>query len=114
MPEKSGNTTAMVITGVLILLAVATVALLSNFVDVSFGSTWPVLLMAGSLGLLAFRFWELGFGLFGFFCIWLLSNLEAIPAFSKSWPFALIWIALLVVIGFLRARSQKGQAARGG
>jgi hypothetical protein len=114
MPDKSGNTTAMVITGVVILLAVAAVALLSNFAEISFGSTWPVLLMAVSLGLLAFRFWELGFGLFGFFCIWLLSNLGVIPAFSKSWPFALIWIALLVVIGFLRARSQKGRTARGG
>ena len=67
---------------------------------------WPLLLMAVGGGLAAFGFLELGLGLIGVFGILLLANLEVIAPFGKSWPFTLIWIAAVVVIGFLRARAR--------
>ncbi len=105
MAEKKSNPVPMVIAGALLLVSIAVLALISNFSDTGFGVTWPVIFIAIGLGLITYGFWELGLGVSGFFLIWLLASLEVIPEFSKSWPFTLIWIVILVVIGFLRSRS---------
>lgn len=101
----------MLVTGVLVLSTVATVALIANFSEVGVASTWPAVAMAMGVGLLSFGYWELGVGLFGFFTVWLLGNLAVLPEFSKSWPICLIWIAVMVVIGFLRARAKGRKGA---
>lgn len=105
MPRHKANQATAVIVGVVVLLAVAVVALIGNYTEASFGDMWPLLVMALGGGLAAFGFLELGLGLIGVFGILLLANLEVIAAFGKSWPFTLIWIAAVVVIGFLRARA---------
>ena len=106
LPKKNADAASMVIVAVVALVAIATVALVGNFSEFTFGDLWPVLGIALGFGVAAFGFMELGLGLIGVFGIWLLANLELIPAFGKSWPFALIWIAAVVVIGFLRARAR--------
>ncbi len=67
--------------------------------------------MAGGLCLAFAGYFELGFALLGFFLLILLANLGTIPPFSKSWPFALIWIAILVVVGYMRSKSSSKKAA---
>ena len=104
MPKRNA-TASSVIVAVVALVAIATVALIGNFSEFTIGDLWPVLGIALGLGVAAFGFVELGMGLIGVFGIWTLANLEFIPAFAKTWPFALIWIAAVVVIGFLRARA---------
>jgi hypothetical protein len=111
MPEQKATTASMVVVGVVVLLAIATVALIGNFTEATFGDMWPVLAMAVGGALVAFGFMELGLGLIGVFGILLLANLEVIPTFGKSWPFTLIWIAAVVVIGFLRARARSQGSA---
>jgi hypothetical protein len=59
------------------------------------------------LGLSFFGFWELGAAMGGSFLIWLLANLSVIPPFSKSWPLVLIWMAVIVVTGYYKARRSK-------
>ncbi len=105
MAEEKSNPVQMVISVALLIISIAVVALIDNFGDTGFSLTWPVVFIAIGLGLITFGFWELGLGVSGFFLILLLSKVEVIPGFSKSWPFTLIWIVVLVVIGFLRARS---------
>ena len=106
MARKQVSGAPMVICAVLMLGAISAVALIGNFSQTGFGQSWPVLMIALGLSLLFFGYWELGLSLFGIFLIWLLANLALIPTFSKSWPFALIWIAVMVVIGFVRARNR--------
>jgi hypothetical protein len=100
-----------VVSAVLILLSLAAVFLINNFGEVGFGDSWPVLLIAAGLSLALAGYLELGLGIGGVFVLVLLANLDVIAPFSKSWPFVLIWIAVLVVVGFLRARASGRKTA---
>ncbi len=111
MAEKGSKVPVGVLSAVVILGSIATVFLINNFGEVGFGNSWPVLLMAGGLCLAFAGYFELGFALLGFFLLILLANLGTIPPFSKSWPFALIWIAILVVVGYMRSKSSSKKAA---
>jgi hypothetical protein len=107
---KSGSQVPIaVISAVVILGSVAAVFLINNFGEVGFGDSWPVLAMAVGLSLSFAGYFELGFALLGFFLLILLANLAVIPSFGKSWPFALIWIAVLVVVGYARSRGEKAK-----
>jgi len=103
---ESKATKVAVITTVMVLGAVAAVLLLHNFTEVSFASTWPVILIAGGLCLAFGGFLELGLVLIGSFLIVLLANLRILPGIGQSWPFILIWLALVVLIGYLRSRAR--------
>ncbi|RME28465.1 MAG: hypothetical protein D6806_02850 [Deltaproteobacteria bacterium] len=63
--------------------------------------------MALGLVLAVANYLELGLAFMGVFLLVLLANLEKIPPFSKSWPIALIVIALLLVVGWARGRAEK-------
>ena len=93
------------LSGVLLLLCIATIFLIGNFSNVGFASTWPVLLISVGICLFFAGYIELGLVFAGSFLIILLSNLEVIPSFAKSWPFILIWVAILIVFGYLRSRA---------
>jgi len=105
--------TSMVSTlvGVVFLAAVVAVALIHNFSNHSVGQTWPILLVGLGFCLAVAGMIELGLGLAGVFLVWLLANLGVIPPFSKSWPFIIIWVIVMVVFGFVRARASAGRAS---
>jgi hypothetical protein len=107
MSKTKPNTPAIVLSAVVLLGALATVALVANFSETtSFGQVWPGVAAAMGVSLLFWGFLELGLGVAGVFLLWLLANLGVLPEFSKSWPFTLIWVVILVVVGFLRARGR--------
>jgi hypothetical protein len=107
MPNKP----AQVAAGVLLLCTLAAVALVANFFELTFGQLWQGLVVGLGVSVMFWGFLELGLGLIGVFGLWLLANLGVLPEFGKSWPFALVWIAVMVVVGFLRARgSAPGKA----
>jgi len=105
MAKKESKFPVGVVSAVVILISVAAVFLINNFGEVGFGDSWPVLPMAIGLCLSLGGMLELGLAVLGFFLLILLANLGEIPPFSESWPFALIWIALLVVVGYVRSRA---------
>lgn len=111
MAKKEQKLPVGVIAAVLILGSLAALFLLHNFSEVGFGQSWPVLLIALGLTLSFAGYPELGLAIGGAFLILLLANLEVIPAFSKSWPFILVWIVVLVVFGYLRGRAAKNKQA---
>lgn len=112
MVEKKSKFPVGVVAAVVILCSIAAVFLLNNFGEVGFGKSWPVLPMAVGLSLVFASYLELGLAIMGFFLLLLLAYLGSIPPFGKTWPIALIWIAVLVVVGWARDRAEKkrGQA----
>jgi hypothetical protein len=106
MAAKKPGKPVAVISAVLILLSVAAVFLLQNFRDIPFAKSWPVLPMAVGLCLAVAAYVELGGALLGFFFLVMLSTMDVYPL-SKSWPFILIWMAFLVVVGYLRTKAAK-------
>ncbi len=105
MAKKESDFPVGVASAVIILGSVAAVFLINNFGQMGFADSWPVLPMAVGLCLAAAGYVELGLAVMGFFLLILLANMAIIPPFGKSWPFALIWIALLVVVGYMRSRA---------
>jgi hypothetical protein len=110
MAPKKPTKPVAVISAVIVLLSVAAVFLLQNFRDVPFSQSWPVLPMAVGLCLVAGSMIELGGAILGFFLLVILSTTGTYPL-SKSWPFILIWIAVLVVVGYLRSKAAKKKKA---
>ena len=110
MASKKPGKPVAVISAVIILLSVAAVFLLQNFKDIPFSQSWPVLPMAVGLCLVAGSMIELGGAILGFFLLVILSTTGTYPL-SKSWPFILIWIAFLVVVGYLRGKKKKASSS---
>jgi hypothetical protein len=107
MTQSKPNMPAIVLSAVVLLGAVASVALVANFSEAhTFGALWPGVAAAVGLSLIFWGYLELGLGVLGVFLLWLLANLGVLPEFTKSWPFTLIWVLILVVVGYLRARSR--------
>jgi hypothetical protein len=104
MAEDKKGLPVSVIAAVLVLGSAAAIFLIANFGDVGIAASWPVILVAAGLSLALAGYPETGLAIAGAFLIWLLANLDVIPPFSRSWPFILIWIVVLVVFGFLRGR----------
>ena len=95
---------------VAVLLCIAAVFLLQNFRDIPFAESWPVLPMAVGLCLAVGSMVELGGAILGFFLLVILSTTGTYPL-GKSWPFILVWIAVLVVVGYLRSKAAKKNAS---
>jgi hypothetical protein len=110
MASKKPGKPVAVISAVIILLSVAALFLLQNFRDIPFSQSWPVLPMAVGLCLAVGSMVELGGAILGFFLLVILSTTGTYPL-SKSWPFILIWIAVLVVVGYLRSKAAKKKKA---
>ncbi len=107
MTQPKPNMPAIVLSAVVLLGALATVSLVANFSETtSFGQVWPGVAAAVGVSMLFWGFLELGLGVAGVFLLWLLANLGVLPEFSRSWPFTLIWVVILVVVGYLRARKR--------
>jgi len=111
MTEKRVSKGTGVFAGVLILGAIATVFLIQNFGHTGASATWPAIVIAMGVSLALAGYLELGLGVTGVFIIWLLANLRIIPEVGRSWPFFLLVVAIMVIIGFLRARSSRTSAS---
>ena len=110
MASKKPGKPVAVISAVIILLCIAAVFLLQNFRDIPFAESWPVLPMAVGLCLAVGSMVELGGAILGFFLLVILSTTGTYPL-GKSWPFILVWIAVLVVVGYLRSKAAKKNAS---
>jgi hypothetical protein len=110
MASKKPGKPVAVISTVIILLSVAALFLLQNFRDIPFAESWPVLPMAVGLCLAVGSMIELGGAILGFFLLVILSTTGTYPL-DKSWPFILVWIAVLVVVGYLRTKAAKQKKA---
>ena len=110
---ESNSTVVAVMATVLVLGAAAAVLLLHNFTTAAFSATWPVLLIAIGGCLIIAGYLELGLVFVGSFVLVLLANLGVIPIIAKSWPCILIWLALVVVIGYLRSRARDDHQSSG-
>ena len=106
MASKKPGKPLAVISAVIILLSVAALFLLQNFHNIPFAKSWPVLPMAAGLCLAVGSLIELGGAILGFFFLVMLSTMDVYPL-AKSWPFILIWIAVLVVVGYMRTKAAK-------
>ena len=73
-------------------------------------NTVYVLPMALGLCLAVGSLVELGGVILGFFLLVIFSTMEIYPL-AKSWPFILIWIAVMVVVGYLRSKAAKKNAS---
>ncbi len=110
MASRRAGKPVAVISAVIILLSVAAVFLLQNFRGIPFAQSWPVLPMAVGLCLAVGSMIELGGAILGFFLLVILSTTGTYPL-AKSWPFILVWIAVLVVVGYLRSKAAKKKAS---
>jgi len=106
MASKKPGKPVVVISAVIILVSVATLFLLQNFREIPFANSWPVLPMAVGLCLAVGSMVELGGAILGFFFLVMLSTTDTYPL-GKTWPFILIWIAVLVIVGYLRTKAAK-------
>jgi len=66
--------------------------------------TWPALFIVVGLWFAFGGLLEMGLGIMGLFGLWLTSNVTDV-SFRKLWPFLLLLAAVLVAVGFIRARS---------
>jgi hypothetical protein len=110
MAGKGFGKVTGLLAGVILLGSVAAVFLIQNFGSWGLGATWPAVVIAAGLCVAMVGYLELGLGVAGIFVIWLLCNLAVIPPVGKSWPFFLIWMAVMVVVGFIRGRSGRAAA----
>ena len=66
--------------------------------------TWPALLMGVGVAFVLGGLLEMGVGIMAVFGLWLAHNLQWL-AFWDYWPFAILLVAVLVAVGYLRARA---------
>jgi len=72
------------------------------------GKTWPALFIGAGFWFLLGGLLEMGIGVMAFFGLWLSSNLWGL-SFGKLWPFLILLVAVLVAVGFIRARASGEQ-----
>jgi len=76
------------------------------------GDTWPALGIAAGVCLLVSGMLEAGIFLMAGFGLWLGANLDWVSG-KKLWPFVLLLVAVLVAVGYIRARSESDKKAKG-
>jgi hypothetical protein len=104
MTRRTNKGPGAIVAAVLVLGTLAALFLIQNFGESGLDRTWPALLIALGISLIPFGYLELGLATSGVFCVGLLANLKLIPAFGRSWPFALIWVIGVLIVGFFRSR----------
>ena len=106
MPRETKSASAGITIGVIVMLVIFAGQMLSHFTYKShtFGTTWPALIMGIGICLVLGGLLEMGAGIMAIFGLWLVHNLKWI-AFWDYWPFFILLVAVLVAVGFLRARA---------
>lgn len=104
--KQKNPASAGITVGAIVMLVIFAGQMLSHFTykSYSFGTTWPALLIGVGFGFIIGGMLEAGLGIMAIFSLWLASNLNWV-AFSDYWPFIILLVAVLVAVGFLRARA---------
>jgi hypothetical protein len=76
------------------------------------GDTWPAIGIAAGLCFLLGGMLEMGLVMMSGFGLWLGANLGWMSG-KKLWPFLLLVVALLVAVGYIRARAEHDKQAKG-
>ena len=92
--------------GAILMLAVVAGMFLSSYTydGPGLGKTWPAIFVAVGVWFVLGGLLEMGVGIMGLFGLWLASNVSDL-SFRKLWPFLILLVAILVAVGFVRARS---------
>lgn len=92
--------------GAIVMLVIFAGQMLSHFTYKSygFGITWPALFIGVGIAFIMGGLLEVGVGIMAIFGLWLAHNLNWV-AFSDYWPFFILLVAVLVAVGYLRARA---------
>jgi hypothetical protein len=106
MPREKKSASSGITIGVIVMLVIFAGQMLSHFTYKShgFGTTWPALVMGVGIAFVIGGLLEMGVGIMAIFGLWLAHNLGWV-AFWDYWPFFILVVAVLVAVGFLRARS---------
>ena len=111
MPRKEKTASAGVAVGAILMLVILAGMMLSKFTFKSYGlsDTWPALLIGVGIWFVLGSMLEMGLGIIALSGMWLAHNLKWI-AFWDYWPFLILLVAVLVAVGYIRARaaSDKG------
>jgi len=103
--EKKTASSAVTI-GVIVMIVIFAGQMLSQFTYKSygFGTTWPALIIGVGIAFVLGGLLEMGLGIMAVFGLWLAHNMKWV-AFWDYWPFFILLVAVLVAVGYLRARS---------
>lgn len=106
MARENKSASSSITMGVIVMLVIFAGQMLSHFTYKSygFGTTWPALVMGIGVCFVLGGLLEMGMGIMAIFGLWLVHNLELV-AFWDYWPFFILLVAVLVAVGFLRARA---------
>lgn len=106
MARAKSPPNAAVAAGVILMLVIFGAMLIVRYTygGPGLGKTWPALLIGVGICLAIGGLLEMGIGLAALFGVWLAANLDYIT-FSKVWPFVIILVAVLVAVGYIRARA---------
>jgi uncharacterized membrane protein (DUF485 family) len=110
---KKPPNAALAVGSIVMLLTLAGIYLAkNNYGGPGLGDTWPALGMAVGVCFLVGGMLEMGILLTAGFGLWLGANLDWLSG-TQLWPFILVLIALLVAVGYIRARAEHDKKAKG-
>ena len=106
MARAKSPPNAAVAAGVILMLVTFAVLLIVRYTydGPGLGKTWPGLIIGVGICFAIGGLLEMGLGIIALFSVWLASNLDYIT-FSKVWPFVVLLVAVLVAVGYIRARA---------
>ncbi|MDX9999966.1 MAG: hypothetical protein RBU30_01590 [Polyangia bacterium] len=109
MRAKKPASAGMAFGAILMLVVVAGMFLSAyTYPGPGIGKTWPAIFIGVGVWFVLGGLLEAGLGIMGLFGLWLASNVTNL-SFSKLWPFLILLVAVLVAVGFIRARSSSEQ-----
>ncbi len=106
MAREKKTASGGVTVGVILMIVIFAGQMLLQFTYKShgFGETWPALMVGVGACFILGGLLEMGLGIMALFSLWLVHNLKWV-AFWDYWPFTILLVAVLVAVGFLRARA---------
>jgi hypothetical protein len=110
---KKPPNSAVTIGAIVMLVTLAGILLVKyTYEGPGIGDTWPALFIGAGLCCVLGGMLELGIGVMAGFGLWLAANLNWVSG-TKLWPFLVLVVALLVAVGYMRARHSHDQEKKG-
>ena len=107
MPREKAPASAGITVGIIVGLIVIAAMMASHFTyeaGPKLAKTWPALFLAVGAWFVMGSLLEMGLGIIALSGLWLAHNMDYVN-FWKMWPFLILLVALLVGVGFIRARA---------
>ena len=106
MPREKKPASAGAAVGAIVGLVILAGMMLSAYTYSGPGlsKTWPALFIAVGAWFVMGNLLEMGLGIMALFGLWMAHNLNYVD-FWKLWPFIILLVAVLVAVGFIRARA---------